>query len=91
MKHKYPIYFKNFCEKNYINNSLNRYGLSIIKNLINKETILKVKTKATRSLNQPSLLKKASSVYLKYSKKYSNNLKKPNWLPKKYMNIFERG
>ena len=91
MKHKYPIYFKNFSEKNYINKSLNRYGLSVIKNLINKETILKVKTKATRSLNQPSLLKKASCIYPKYSKKNSNNLKKPNWLPKKYMNIFERG
>jgi len=94
MKHKYPIYFKNFSEKNYINNCLNRYGVAVMKKLIDKKTMLKVKTKATKFLNQPRMLSAASCVYPKYSdiyKKNPNNLKTPNWLPKKYMNIFERG
>ena len=74
MKHKYPIYFQNFLEKKYFVQSLNQYGLSVIKNLINKKTILKIKTKATKALNQPSLLKTASCIYPKHAKKNSNNL-----------------
>ena len=75
MKHKYPIYFKNFSEKKYIIKSLNQYGLSVIKSLIDQKTILKIRTKVTKALNQPSLLETASCIYPKYSKKNFNNLR----------------
>ena len=89
MKHKYPIYFKNFSEKKYIIKSINQYGLSVIKSLIDKKTILKIRTKATKALNQPSLLETASCIYPKYSKKNFNNLEKPSWLPKKFMKDYD--
>jgi len=89
MKHKYPIYFKNFSEKKYITKSLNQYGLSVIKSLIDKKTILKIRTKATKALNQPSLLETASCIYPKYSKKNFNNFEKPSWLPKKFMKDYD--
>ena len=56
------MYFENFSEKNYIIKSLHKNGLSVIKKIMDKETVLTVKKKASRYLNQPRLLKTISDI-----------------------------
>ena len=83
------MYFENFSEKNYIIKSLHKNGLSVIKKILDKETVLTIKKKASRYLNQPRLLKTISDIKAAKNYKISS---KPHWLPKKFWNkndIFE--